>query len=62
MDRMSCLDNCKKDKFLFLSSALHDLIGANEKEKEEWLIYINNRLNSTIEKKELEKLIDIGTN
>jgi len=60
MDRMSCLDNCKKDKFLFLSSALHDLIGANEKEKEEWLIYINNRLNSTIEKKELEKLIDIG--
>ena len=60
MDRMSCLDNCKKDKFLFLSSALHDLIGANEKEKEEWLIYINNRLNNTIEKKELEKLIDIG--
>ena len=60
MDRMSCLDNCKKDKILFLSSALHDLIGANEKEKEEWLIYINNRLNNTIEKKELERLIEIG--
>ena len=38
MDRMSCLDSYEKDKFLFLSSALHDLIGTNEKEKEEWLI------------------------
>lgn len=60
MDQLNCLDHPKKDKSLYLSNALNDLIGANAKDKEEWQNFMNKRLNNKISLTELEKLIEIG--
>ena len=60
MDQMNCLDSINKDKSLYLSSALNDLIGANNAEKEQWAEYIQMRLDKTIRMNELDILIENG--
>ena len=54
MDRLNCLDHSKKDKSLYLTSALNELIGANAAEKEEWIKFMIGRLNKKIGLEELE--------
>lgn len=45
----------------YVNSALHDLIGSNFKEKEEWLNKISTRISEGIDYKELNSLIEIGS-
>ena len=60
MDRLNCLDHSKKDKSLYLTSALNELIGANAAEKEEWIKFMIGRLNKKIGLEELEIYIAKG--
>ena len=49
-----------QDMKLYVNSALHDLIGSNFHEKEEWLNLIRIKLKESINYSELQKLIEIG--
>ena len=61
MDQMNWLGYSLKNKALYISSALNDLIGANNKEKKEWLSYIDDSLKKKININDLQVLIEKGT-
>ena len=59
MDRMKCLESSNKNK-MYLTCALHELIGADKNEKKKFLDYLFLRLENKIDLKDLEILIEAG--
>ena len=50
----------EKNSEKYINSALHDLIGSNIKERENWLNLINTKLKEKVDYAELHTIIDIG--
>ena len=45
---------------IYVNSALNDLVGSNIQEKQEWLRYVEERINNTIDLAELQVLLELG--
>ena len=54
------INHSNSDYIHYVNSAVHDLIGSNTQEKEEWLTIILKKLENGVDYSELHKLIEIG--